>query len=466
MVRKIDPQKTMTNIAETLNQKKHFFVGRSDLIASFFERYDVFKSEIADESYNPCVMMFHGMAGIGKTALLRELTGEMKRRLDTHALFAEIDLKKDSFDMYTFLIRLYGQLSEKYKFQFPLFELGRYALDVKQGKNADKPEERSSIPWLKEGSALSEFFEVGEDLPVVGMVGHLLKLADKGISFAKKLVDKNRFDLQMIEQADVNKLKEILHLLFKKDLEIEMSKLEIPLVIFIDGYENIHMKNDAWIRGGLQEEKDWDENFEALIYLAKTMFVIVGRNELDWGAKDEGWYDLLLQKKVIPLDRGSVDEWFKEAGVDDSGLQDQLFDFTEGVPLYLNVCLTHYKRIKERGNVPVIGDFAVDKREAVFRSLEEGEKKALFTLACLNEWTKPMLDFVGRKLGNKYGFFLVVNFEERFKNSSFIESIGDNSWRINKIIGGAIAETEELQYIKTAIQDAVTEYDASQKKKN
>lgn len=463
MVRKIDAQKTTANIAESLNKKKVFFVGRNELIDVFFERYDAFKNEIVNAAYDPSATMFYGMPGIGKTSLIRELSSELQKRFDSSSLFVELDLKKDSFDMYTFLIRLYGQLSEKYKFQFPLFELGRYALDVKQGKSADKPEERSSIPWLKEGSALNEFFEIGEDLPVVGMVGHLLKLADKGISFAKKILDKNRFDLQMIEQANVNKLKEILHLLLKKDLEMEMQKMQNPLVVFIDGFEKIHMKKDAWIRGGLDEEKDWDENFEALIYLPKTMFVFAGRDPLDWPQKDEGWKDLLTQKEMNPLTSCDMETWLDEVNVEEPDLREKLMKFTEGVPLYLNTCMAHYKKMKERGFQPVIENFAGDKKEAVFCNLEEGERKTLFTLACLNTWTKPLLDYVGRKLGNKYGFPLVVNFEEKFKNSSFVERQSQDVYQINKIIGNAIAESEELQYMKTSIKSAAEEFLALQK---
>ena len=140
---------------------KTLFTNREDAKKFFWDNYQLCKSTPEDIH----VIQFSGIGGIGKSALLNNLINEMQTA-PKRIKFAYFDFSIKQ-DTHSFLVFIKNQLSNKYGFSFPLFELGLYIYYKKIGIDIEYLKETS---FLDNSPLLSFMLEVMGNIPFINIV--------------------------------------------------------------------------------------------------------------------------------------------------------------------------------------------------------------------------------------------------------------------------------------------------------
>lgn len=267
---------------------KTLFTNREDAKKFFWDNYQLCKSTPEDIH----VIQFSGIGGIGKSALLNNLINEMQTA-PKRIKFAYFDFSIKQ-DTHSFLVFIKNQLSNKYGFSFPLFELGLYIYYKKIGIDIEYLKETS---FLDNSPLLSFMLEVMGNIPIINIVSSILKATDKGVTHLKKIVRENRYELTKLELKSPADIYSYLFQLFAKDLSNCLKNSSEPLVVILDSYEIL--VNEMQSVGDSSVNDLWLRETNGLIQNIPNVFwVIAGREKLNWEYYNSAWKDSL---KILVL---------------------------------------------------------------------------------------------------------------------------------------------------------------------
>lgn len=433
------------------------FTDREEPRKSFWKNYDYIKQHMQ----NDCdirVLAYYGIGGIGKSTLLQKLISEMEVTL-TESRVATFDFNIAQ-DSRTALEQLKNQLVTKYKFRFPLFELGLYKYAMKIGENMEAPEIKSLV---EKSPFLNVVLDAMGVIPTVNVVPAFFKLADRGMTYLRNVVNKHKQDLTQIEYKDPAALYEYLTCLFAKDLTDNLKETTVPLVIMFDTYERLvnemtavgePLNNDLWIRGP-----------EGLVQnIPNVLWVIAGREKLKWERFDADWKEAIESHILGNLTRNDATAFLHSAGIGDNLLRNELYDLTQGTPVYLDLCVDRFVALLEKGRVPVINDFGNDVYSLIehfARYMDDNKKDIVYLLSCLRQWNDVMLVEVAQQV--LPGFSLTTY--EKVKDFSFVNETDENTYSIHQTVGEALyqncpsivkTKTEKcaIEFCKKAMQNS------------
>lgn len=265
------------------------FTNREKPLEVFWNKYNQYRDSMKTGDPDISVLMYYGIGGIGKSALIEKIMSEMEEKLSSpQFVYYDFNIKQDSRSV---LESIRNILVSDYKFSFPLFDLALYNYAQKIGEDVKSSEKQS---FLSRSKVLSIVLGLVEMIPAVAVVATLMKCADSGISIIKNLLNKHTRELIEIEQKSPAELYVYLPYLFAQDLADNLENSEQPLVIFLDTYEKLvnemlsvgePLNNDVWIRGD-----------NGLIQcVPNVLWVIAGREKLKWEVFDSGWSEALEQ---------------------------------------------------------------------------------------------------------------------------------------------------------------------------
>ena len=124
------------------------FIDRDDLRADFKNQCQNF---LADGSK---IIQYYGVAGMGKTVLLKNLMASLKQGNLIDYAYHDFDAGNDMRVVLKKLARRFSKIG----FEFPLFEMGCYLYEVNIGENVYPPKRKSFLeeyPFLTDNVGLA-----------------------------------------------------------------------------------------------------------------------------------------------------------------------------------------------------------------------------------------------------------------------------------------------------------------------
>jgi tetratricopeptide (TPR) repeat protein len=135
----------------------------------------------------------------------------------------------------------------------------------------------------------------------------------------------------------------------------------------------------------------------SLFFLPSVLFVVGGRNRLDWGSQrraasleyagETEWPGLgeagRDRIRVGALDAADCHAYLQQCLLDEQGdpampeqVRAAVSEFSDGMPLYLDVAANHYRSLLARGHAPGVDDFARGVPDLVLRLMEDLDDNA------------------------------------------------------------------------------------------
>ncbi len=417
-----------------LTQKAtRIFTDREEPRASFWKNYCTVKAELNRQS-EAHVLNFYGIGGIGKSFLLKKLISEMKEQLE-NPLYAYIDLGLCQ-ESRTVLDRMRNCLADNYDFEFPMFELGCYAYAKKVGEKADPLE----VKQLADRSRLLKtVLSVAGNIPIADVVAKIFSLADQGVALVQTIIKKHRRELEQIKALEAEDLYKLLPYLFSLDMTQNLAaEPDEPLVVFIDTYEKL--VNELSCVGEPLKFDEWIRNENGLIQnIPNVLWVIAGREKLKWDSIDKDWKDSIESHLLGNLSEADSDSFLLNAGIRDVTLRQQLYELTNGTPVYLDLCVDRFLRIEEEGQKPDISMFGKDTFDLIerfVRYMDDAQKDLVYMFACLKKWDDSLISEIAPKVLSKFS----ITAYEKAKDFSFVIASDDGFFNIHQTVGDVLAD--------------------------
>jgi len=403
------------------------FTDREEPRAAFWKNYERCEAEMTNGG-NIHVLTYYGIGGIGKSRLLKKLMSEMDERFtDKRYVYFDFNIQQESRAVLT---ALKNKLTEQCKFTFPLFELGSYMYAKKVGGNPDAPE----IQQMTEKSPfLSLVLSIAGNIPMLGFATSMLSLADQCVAYVRTYLKNHSRELKQIEYMEAEELYRHLPYLFAQDLTHNQEHSGKLLVVLLDTYERLvnelsatgdPLMNDLWIRG----EEGLIQN------IPNVLWVIAGREKLKGERFDPDWAEALEQHILGNLSLADSDSFLSAAGVGGSELRQQLYELTNGTPVYLDLCVDQFARLSAKGILPEISMFGQNTHELIerfIRYMSDSQKDLVYTLACLQMWNDDLIMQIADAVLPNFS----LSTYEKAKDFSFIIPSGDNWYNIHQTVG-------------------------------
>lgn len=415
----------MSSLKAMLDKKKKArFVGREYEVSEFMQELSMHDFE------DHRIFSYYGIGGVGKT----EFSKELQRRINplSKYRFTSINFEiKKHRTMEEALIFMRQELGKKYKMPFTLFDIA-YVIYL---KNIDPKTviNEKSIPFIEESSIIMEIISATSGVTMIS-IPKIIELVYRRMD---KLLNASRREMiEDFKNMDNIELFELLPYIFAEDIRAYIEKHHSHFIFFLDAYEALweekreHYDVDHWIRILV----------EAMPY---SVWVITGREPLDWIQYEDEWKDLIIP---IPLDNLSDTETFhlcSSLGVGDSEIQHVIYENSGGHPFSITLAIDLYKQIKDSGRKPEVSDFIDQKtpQKLVKRLLlyiTNSEKQLLEYLALANTWNISLFHAVV----SNFRIFMNEENHQNITQFSFIREIGENQWEMHQLMRKCLKHTQ------------------------
>lgn len=384
------------SIRTTPQRAETIFTDREEPRRAFWTTYERVRSDPGSVE----AISYYGVGGIGKSTLLFKLMREMQERApgapNTYYSFELSGKNKD--DCLCFLAEsLMRQCSG---LQFPLFAAALLRLNKFAGRELADIEKRLDNSVVNSSEVAAAVDVLNAVVPYFG----LAKVAGQaGVMLFKSIKEahehksgENAAIYQEIEGSGAAELMQNLQKYFCMDAAPYLEQQTIPAVFMLDGYETL---TNTLSRGDLAEVEDgWIWGQDGLMWsLPNTLWVIAGRNRLNWDRYDSEIRDSLEQHLLGNISEKDTESFLSQSGISEESLYHTLYELTGGTPVYLDMCVSTYHQIKmARGKdyIPVISDFGdtpTALAERFLRGMSSEHQRVIKLLSCLTvSWTEEL----------------------------------------------------------------------------
>nr|WP_306798626.1 tetratricopeptide repeat protein [Oceanobacillus saliphilus] len=308
--------------------------------------------------------MYYGVGGIGKSSLQKQLKVELLEQ-EPNAMYTVLDFKDTALHSPArALLELVREITCKQSLSFPHFEIAYSIYFCK--RNPDISYNEKKLPFEKElgimASIVSSLDGMGIAGTVTGIVGKVYE-SKKNWNLNKDV----KTYLKELENCSVQEIEEQLVAFFAFDLQQAIEKYQIPSsVIFLDTFEalwagmnnksTIHTK-DKWIR-------------DLIGSLPNVLFVICGREYLEWEKYDSDWKNIINHQMIQNFDYHDAQVFLEQCGIKEEPIRDKIIQSSGGYPYHLDLSVDTYFEMKNRGEVMDSSRFGSNKREILDRFLQ------------------------------------------------------------------------------------------------
>jgi len=398
-------------------QANKLFTDREEPRKVFWDTYNRFKENIQNAQDNEIkVITYYGIGGIGKTSLLKQIKNELTTRVEK-PLILMIDFEENP-DTLAVLTKIRNLLQNTYHFDFPMFDLAYFAYMQKQGHQIKKEEIES---FISSSPMLNTLIEFSSIIPGTGTILSLLKGVDSLSTTIRNKLDHRKRELNEIKNDEPDLLLKNMPYYLSCDIENHLEKQKEPLIILLDTYE-VLVNELASIGTPLDKDK-WLRHEERglVVNIPNTIWVIAGRDKLKWEQINSEWEGTLDQHLLGSLSDVDAEHFLYEAGISDRNFISDIYQLTNGVPLYLDICVDRYHALVDKGETPTIADLGSNTYELISRFVKymDDHKKALvYLLSCLEDWSDDLLGQLVQAFLPSVPFTTVSS----IKNYSFIST--------------------------------------------
>jgi tetratricopeptide (TPR) repeat protein len=412
------------------------FTNRVDEITAFFQALSNLDGELTSSEVSPVVdrvrsrrnvLTFYGVGGIGKTTLSHELHRRFVSRLDEERRADGVALRIDlaeagATDVEALLLRLragLGHLGERWL----AFDLALSCYWARAHPGEPLQEFLDTSPLIRRAA---EHLNIGQQIAsnvqsIVPADLHGLPGVAQRTSLAVYRVVRDRArrrrlltdcDLfaELIEADPNHETLSYFPYLLAWDLERLPRRTQRPptVCVFLDTFEALTDVADRRTECLIQR---------CVYLMPNVLFVITGRNRLDWADVDDGgldfagkqrWPNLHFSNKtqeprqhlVGYLSDSDADSYLR-AALTDSGqpamqqaVRRQIIVGGQGLPLYLDLSVSHFVEVLARGDVPTVDDFGgsfVAVATRTIRDLPPEERSLVRTASLLERFDAALL---------------------------------------------------------------------------
>lgn len=438
-------RKTRTNI-----QAMTMFTNREKPREVFWNTYHKYVDalSVGDEE-DIRLITYYGLGGIGKSTLLKKLIMEIKeyqKSHDTSIQYALVDFRNNQ-NTVDVLKELRNELVEKYHIKFPMFDLALQVFRFKKSKDED-----IDVSKITEDNIyLSSFLDIVSLIPFASPAVTGIKLIDQVFSHYRKKFSDRKIELNELQEDTADDILDKLPLFFADDLAKHTQDLKEPMVIFFDTYEALvnelegvgsPLSKDLWIRG----------DHGLVINIPNVIWVIAGREKIKWADSDPEWIENLDQHLLGGLSEVDTKYFLNRFNITNESIIKDIYDVSEGVPVYLDLCVANYHNAINLGETVSIESIGRTNEEIVARMVKymsDDSKDLFYLLSCLESWTEDELVKIAEEVLSNISSEAI----SRVKDYSFITSEDGDQYTMHKIIQGIL-----FNKCNTIIKDKALRY--------
>ena len=156
-----------------------------------------------------------------------------------------------------------------------------------------------------------------------------------------------------------------------------------------------------------------------ILQVPKVLWVIAGREKIKWGEHDKDWEETLNQHILGDLSFNDTNWFLQEAGIEEEKLRKELYELTNGTPVYLDICVDTYEILKENNEEIIIDKFGKNVEvlvERFIRYMDNQSSELVYVLSLIENWDDDMLkEFIYKILPN-----FSTTLYDKIKGLSFI----------------------------------------------
>ncbi len=212
-------------------------------------------------------------------------------------------------------------------------------------------------------------------------------------------------------------------------------------VVLLDTYEALwrnrgqkdglaDRRADAWVRLFIQDAPG-------------ALFVIAGRDKLRWSEIDDAWGEVVESRLLGALSDEDADQFLLEVPIVENDVRAKIIDSSQGLPFYLDLQVSHYETLKERGETPSEANFGGTPSDILARFLEhlsDNDQATLRLASYLQIITREAMDEL---VGAFPTHAINYSFDQMVARSSFVE-ISLDTYEIHSLL------KDELQRLDAA----------------
>jgi tetratricopeptide (TPR) repeat protein len=428
---------------ERISGEERPFVDREEFIQAFKNALENIKEK------ERSVLIYYGVAGIGKTSLRKELPKVIIEYNGLHKkssiLWVAVNFETEEFrHPQKFLEILRDQFQDEYGIRFHMFDIA-HALYWKK-VNPRVPLYRENY---SKDSIVTHLLDIGDDLSSIGGVFNPTKLLLNIRNLVKKLPEKysewaleNTDEISRLVNMEPSEIEKRLYLYWAYDLHKYLQKTSEAAVIFIDSYEALWGKDRSLAK--LSSADQWIRKLIQKLLSSSCLWVLCGQEPPQWAKYTDKeklmWENLIETHEIGSLPEEDARYLLKYYGVLENDIQDAIINSSAGVPYYLDLSIDTYKSIKNIRE-PCPGDFAEVPKE-VFNSfikyLDEGKESLIKVLSVPRFWNREILNILVTKFTR-----CPPNEISRIHSFSFIDELEKGQWSMHRLMRQSWQEYQE-----------------------
>lgn len=401
--------------AKTPNQR----IKAEKIFTDRVEPRDAFNKMVEELKANPegiFVLSYYGIGGIGKTRLLEILS----KKVQNEVLHIKYDFHYATSPREV-IMSLRNLLMNK-GFAFHLLDAAEKEYIEKSGKLTERMQKQDKRSSLTDNVIDLALEGIGTIVPGTSLVVKGFNAAKETAAYAMELrKDKPEgydVSVQEMRHLEAHQILDSFPEYFARDLEFQIKGLGKPIIIMLDTYEKLV---DTYCETGHQAVADHWLREQIVDMVPGVMWVIAGRERLDWAQKDSSWEGVIDEHRLGDL--GEKDcQLFLDAAKIPSSLWKGIYELTEGTPAFLDICVEEYYILKGRGYTNITmsmlaGDSSKKENllERFVRYMNTEERELAEVQAIFGVWRKEQIEKVCKSI---YG-----RFNERIYNESLEHSI-------------------------------------------
>lgn len=423
----ISPKIKLGNNSKEIYIANKEFTDRKIYKEIFLKEIEKIKKEKESNKQQYHVINFYGIGGIGKSSLQKELCKEIENV--SNIVYAQADFANISNQGTANLLLELAKKFEDKNILFFHFGLA-YALYFKKLHKGTTDADKSNNIIDENLGFVADILSTIDGLGILGVIpGAINKIYNA--SYKKLHLDAEiKDDLKKMELMSVSECEQLLPAFFAYDLNKYLNKsVNDIIVIFLDTYEALwgHKKNEI--------TKFGQDHYirEIISQLQGVLFVISGREYLDWEIIDSDWSNYLNQYKIESLEKSDVNLFLDRCGIKEDNIKNKMIEISMGHPYHLNILVDTYIEMKNRNIIPHVDLFANNAREILacyFRYLQEEEISVIKIISIPRYYNFELFKYLLLNFPTGYS---ITMFDE-FNKFSFVSKMDNGNYHIHEIM--------------------------------
>jgi len=416
------------------------------------EKFKDFITTDSGKDYN--ILMYHGIGGIGKTTLRKELCSFLSGEKE-NAVWAVIDFDTQTFrEQETALYLLRKSLSAKYKIQFPSFDIA-YGIYWKRTHPQIQLNKDNFTLLGDSDPVIASIIEITVYAAGFGMLHKIGKGIIRGGKFLKNWWKKRGKDqISALSNMEPGEILEHLPMFWALDFVDFLEDSGTSAVLFIDTYEALW--SNARAEGSFYSRDEWVR--ELVLQLPGVRWIFCGREQIRWDEVDTEWADCI---KHIPLGNFSATDAMKfltGCGIEDEEIKRIIFESSKGVPYYLDISVDTFHEIKRsHEREPELSDFAQTPMAIIdrfLRYLSIPEKETLKVLSAPRFFDYELFRDLVEEFGTGYP---LTAFEDLCRFSFITESDIYGKFYMHELMRESLQNHQDIE-LKRRVHKFMFEY--------